>query len=528
VQKLKLALSLFAVLALVACGASDEPANEVAEPGTVAETPDEEVVDEVVAEELRMLTIANGVFPPMMDPAATNEANSSLINTQMYETLVTRDVDMNILPSLAVSWERIDEYTMEFNLRQGVYFHDGSPFNAEAVEFSLQRSIATPQAAAVQNFLDPDGFEIVDDYTIRISSLEPFAPMLAFLGHNTAFIVSQEAVLEHGEDFHLHPSGTGPFKLDSISAGESITLVRNENYHGELPQIAGIVLQVVPEPASRLIGLETGEFDIAMDIAPSDANRVENEDDLILLSRVNNTVRYVGMNTERAPFDDVRVRQAVNYAINTQLIIDSILEGFGEPALGPMAPNLPFASREVAPYGFDLERAAELLAEAGLEDGFEASILMGTAINENIAVVIANMLAEVGITLSIERVEQGTLLDLTNAGDFDMFMLGFNPGTGDPHNMLNPMFHSDNIGSAGNRPRLNNPEVDSLIDRARAEFDDEARAELYREAQELIRDLAPWAFLDAGVTLHATRSNVRGYSIRLNGQQTFAGVYFVE
>lgn len=527
-KKLKFGLSILAVLALAACGASDN-VDEVGEPGYVAEnngTDDSD--DEVAVADLRMLTVANAAFPQTMDPTATNEVHSSLINTQIYETLVTRDVDMNIIPSLATEWTRIDEYTMEFTLRQGVTFHDGSPFNAEAVKFSLQRSVATPQAAAVQNFMDPDGFEVVDEYTIRISSLEPFAPMLAFLGHNTAFIVSQEAVLEHGDDFAFNPSGTGPFQLESVATGDNIVLVRNENYHGELPQIAGITFRVIPEPASRLIGLETGDFDIAMDVAPSDAARIENEANLKLLQRVNNTVRYVGMNTERAPFDDVRVRQAVNYAINTELLIEAVLEGFGEPAFGPMARNLPFASHDVLPYGFDLERAAVLLEEAGLADGFSANLIVGTQINENLAVVIQNMLGEINIDVTIERVEPGTLLETTNGGDFDMFILGFNPGTGDPHNMLNPMFHSDNIGSAGNRPRLNNPEVDLLIDRARAEFDDAARADIYREVQELIRDLAPWAFLDAGVTLHATRDNVRGYTIRLNGQQTFAGVYFVE
>jgi len=524
-KKFKLGLGLLAVLALAACGTNEANEADVSDNNGTAQV---EPAEEPAVDTNRILTVANAAFPQTMDPTATNEVHSSLVNTQIYETLVTRDAEMNIIPALAVSWERIDDYTMEFNLREGVHFHDGSPFNAEAVEFSLQRSIATPQAAAVQNFLDPNGFEIVDEHTIRISSLEPFAPMLAFLSHNTAFIVSQAAAEEHGDDFAFNPSGTGPFQLESVATGESITLIRNENYHGELPQIGGIVFRVIPEPSSRLVGLETGEFDIAMDIAPIEANRVDNDDNLILLSRVNNTVRYVGMNTERAPFDDVRVRQAINYAIDTELLIDAVLEGFGEPAFGPMARNLPFASHDVLPYEFNVERAAELLEAAGVGEGFDATVVVGTQINENLAVVIQNMLGEVGINVSIDRVEPGALLDTTNAGDFDMFILGFNPGTGDPHNMLNPMFHSDNIGSAGNRVRLNNPQIDALIDQGRTAFDDEARAAVYAEVQELIRDYAPWAFLDAGVTLHASRSNVRGYTIRLNGQQTLAGVYFVE
>ncbi|MCL1950566.1 MAG: ABC transporter substrate-binding protein [Turicibacter sp.] len=523
-KKFKFGLGIVAALALAACGVETSEPAENGQEETTLEGP----AEEATVDSSRFLTIANGAFPVTMDPTATNEANSSLINTQIYETLVTRDADMNIIPSLATSWERIDDYTVEFNLREGVYFHNGSPFTAHDVEFSLQRSIATPAAAAIQGFLDPEGFEVIDDHTIRISSLEPFAPMLAFLGHNTAFIVSQEAVEEHGDDFANNPVGTGPFQLESFVHGDSITLVRNENFHGDLPQIAGIILRVIPEPVNRLIGLETGEVDLAFDIAPIDAARAEEDDRITLLTRVNNTVRYLSMNTEQAPFDNVLVRQAVNYAIDTQLLIDSILEGFGEPAFGPMARNLPFASTDVEPYGFDLDRARELMAEAGLEDGFDATINIGSAINEHLATVIANMLGEININVDIERLEQATLLEVTGNGDFDMFILGFNPGTGDPDNMLTPMFHSSNIGGAGNRGRFNSPEVDALIEAGRSEFDDVARGEIYHEAQQLIRDLAPWAFLDAGVTLHASRAEVRGYTIRLNGQQTLAGVYFAE
>ncbi|MCL1948612.1 MAG: glutathione ABC transporter substrate-binding protein [Turicibacter sp.] len=510
-------LAVIAVLA--ACGTSEgngtgtNPAN----------------TEETAIQEDRTLTIANNADPVSLDPQLVNEGASALINTQIYETLVSRDVDMNIIPGLATDWEQIDELTWEFHLRQGVYFHNGEPFTAKDVEFTLSRALESPVAAAILGMIDPDGFEVVDEHTIRISTLEPFAPLLANLGHSTSFIVSRAAVEEAGssEAFAEHPIGTGPFKFISRTRGENIVLERFEGYHGETPQIAGIVYRIIPEATSRLFSLENGEVDIAFGVAPSDARRIEQDENLTLLSRQNTAVSYIGFNNQMAPFDDVRVRQAFNYAVDLEGIIASLLEGFGEPALGPLASTLPMASIDVEVYGFDQERARELLAEAGIEEGFEVTIWTDQSeTNRNIVTAVANQLGQVGINVSIEQFEWAAYISALDEGNHQMFIMGWTPVTGDADNALFPLFHSSQWGAPGNRSLFANDEVDALIEEARTTFDESRRAELYHQLQELLIEEAPWVFLHNGTTLHATRSDVHGYVPRLNGQQDLSGVYF--
>jgi len=534
-------LSLFGIgilllFVLVACGGNEvedtgqETGNGNGNQEETTDAPNDNVEAGTVNTD-RVLNVAMPAFPQSLDPTAINEVQSSLINTHIYETLVTRTFDMEIEPGLATSWERIDDYTVEFILREGVYFHNGSPFTADDVAFSLARSQSDSIASAIMGVIDPDGFEIIDDHTIRISTIEPFSPLVPFLGHNTAFIISREAAEYHGDDFADHPVGTGPFRFESQVHGDSITLVRNEDYHGDLPQIAGINFRVIPEPAQRLIGLETGELDLSFDIAQADAARVQGHDDLILHSRVNNQVRYISLNVEREPFDDVRVRQAFNYAIDTELLIETILEGFGEPSQGPIAGGMRLASTDVTLPTYNLERARALMAEAGHEDGFAITMNVHNSVNQNIALAVGAMLAEINVDVEVILLESAAHFEVVDSGNFDTFILQFNPGTGDEDNMFTPMFHSSNAvanGGTTNRNSFVNADVDALIEAARVEFDDAARAALYHDLQVLLIEESPWVFLDAGVFLHASRANVHGYTVRLNGQQTLRYVYIVE
>lgn len=529
-------MSAFLFVVLVACGGNEinnDTSNNVYTPNETPSETSPEIVD-------RALNVAMAAFPLSFDPTAINEIQSSTVNAQIFETLVTRTYDMEIVPGLATSWERIDDYTIEFNLREDVYFHNGEPFTASDVVFSLTRSQSHAITQAVMGVINPDGFEVIDDHTIRISTTEPFAPLLPFLGHNTAFIISEVAAVYFGDDFAENPVGTGPFKFESFVHGDSITLVRNENYHGELPQISGINFRIIPEPAQRLVGLRTGELDLAFDISPADALTIGTNDDVVLHSRVNNNVRYISMNVHREPFDDVRVRQAFNYVIDTELLIETMLEGFGEPAAGPISGNMPLTNRNVELPTWNVERAQALMAEAGHADGFHITMHVHNAVNQNLAIAMSDMLADINVTVEVIMLESAAFFDVINGvgrdesdktGDFDTFIIQFNPGTGDEDNMYRAMFHSSNAvynNATTNRNSFISDEVDRLIDAAAIEFDEVARVELYAELQELIISYAPWVFLDAGVFNHATRSNVHGYTVRLNGQQILRNVYITE
>ena len=522
-----LRLSLVLLLFLIACGNDD---NEYI-------TDDNGIEDEVIAEAInegngdadRQLIVGIGADPLSLDPQFVNETNGAISNTQMYETLITHDIDMNIVPRLATSWERIDPLTIEFNLREDVYFHNGEPFTASDVYFTLRRAADSPTTQPILGDIDPDGLEIIDDHTIQIRSFEPFAPMLANLAHTTAFIVSEAAVEYYGEYFRENPVGTGPFMFSEWHVGENLVLVRNDNYWGELPEIGGITFRFIPEQSNRIIALETGEADIAMWISPSDVAHVQNSEDLILVNRTNFTTQYLGFNNSLEMFQDERVRQAFNYAIDVELIVDTILEGWAQPTDGgPMGANIP-GSSQVEGYEFDPERARELLAEAGFEDGLDVTItLLNDQTQRSIVEAAANQLGQVGVNVTIAQMESGAFAEFTNEGNHEIAFLSWTTVTGDADYALFPLLHSGQHGSAGNRSFFSNVEVDELLERARATFDEEERAEYYAQLQQLIRDEAPWIFLTVGESLIATRSGIEGYEFRLNGQQTMRYVRFTD
>ena len=500
------------LLVLVACGNNEE----------TPQTSDEPSAD-------RKLIVAIASDPLSLDPQFVNETNGAISNTQMYETLVTHDIDMNIVPRLATSWERLDDLTIQFNLREGVYFHNGAPFTARDVYFTLQRASESPLTAPILGEIDPSGLEIIDDHTILIRSYEPFAPMLANLAHTTAFIVSEAAVEEHGDAFRENPVGTGPFKFQEWSVGEHLTLVRNDNYWGEIPEIGGIVFRFIPEETNRIIALEAGEADIAMWISPSDVAHVQNHSDLTLVNRTNFTVWYLGFNNSLEMFEDQRVRQAFNYAVDVELIVDTLLEGWASPSPGPMGSNIPGASDQVEPYPFDPDRARELLAEAGVEDHLEVTISFSNIQTHRVMVeAVANQLDQVGVTVHLEPMENAVFAEFTNDGNHEIGFFTWTTVTGDADYALFPLLHSTQHGSAGNRAFYSNSEVDEILERARATFDEEVRAVYYAQAQQMIRDDAPWLFLTVGESLIATRAEVEGYEFRLNGQQTMRYVRFVD
>jgi peptide/nickel transport system substrate-binding protein len=520
-----LSLAMVLLLFLVACGSE----NDVDDTNDNEYTSAQNDKGDDNGSNHRQLIVSIAADPLSLDPQHVNETNGAISNTQIYETLITHDSDMNIVPCLATSWERIDPLTIEFRLRDDVYFHNGEHFTASDVYFTLRRAADSPTTQPILGDIDPDGLEIVDDYTIRISSFEPFAPMLANLAHTTAFIVSQAAVEYYGENFRENPIGTGPFMFSEWNVGDNLVLVRNDKYWDELPEIGGITFKFIPEQSNRIIALETGEADIAMWINPGDVAHVQNSEDLTLVNRTNFTIQYLGFNNSLDMFQDKRVRQAFNYAVDVELIVDTILEGWAQPSRGPMGTNIPGASNDIEGYEFNPERARDLLAAAGFEDGFDVTIsLINDQTQRSIVEAVANQLGQVGINVTIEPLESGVFAEFTNEGNHEIAFFSWTTVTGDADYALFPLLHSEQHGSAGNRSFFANPEVDNLLESARVTFDEDERRQYYAKLQQLIRDEAPWLFLTVGESLIATRVEVEGYEFRLNGQQTMRHVRFVD
>lgn len=450
--------------------------------------------------------------PVSLDPHFANDAISATAINTIFERLVRQDETGNLWPWLATDWNRIDDRTYEFAIREDVQFHNGEPMTIEDVAFSLRRSATSSITAPIVGEIDPESIQIIDGRTIRVGTFEPFVPLLSHLAHTAGNIVSQSSVEYYGDLFGQNPIGTGAFKFASWQQGEQIELVRFEDYYGTLPNLERLTFRPIPESNNRLIELETGQIHIALDVAPTDMNRIESHQDLELLRNTNLRINYLGFNTQLAPFDDARVRQAINYAIDQEAIITGILEGAGTAAKGPFSSEVFGYNPALSGYGFDLDRARQLMEAAGLGDGFATTIYVDTDISrQNMATVIQNQLRAIGIEAEIQPLEWATFLERTASGSHTMFLLGWTSVTMDADYSLFPLFHSQQFGASGNRAFYANDDVDRLLEAARGELDPLKREALYHEAQELIVADAPWAFLFVGESLIGTRSNVRGF-----------------
>jgi peptide/nickel transport system substrate-binding protein len=264
-------------------------------------------------------------------------------------------------------------------------------------------------------------------------------------------------------------------------------------------------------------------------MAPSDVARIEADENLTMLRQLNFTVNYIGFNTQHPPFDNRLVRQAINYAIDTDAIMSSILHNIGRPATGPIGAMVYGSiSHELTGYPYNPDRARELLAEAGYADGFSTTFWFNipNPVREDIAELVQAQLRNVNIDVDLVSMEFATYLERTSAGEHDMFILGWGTMTGDADYGLYALFHSSAFGAPGNRAFFDDPRVDDLLDRGRAETNPEQRLAIYAEVQRIISDEAPWLFVNQDETLMATNPRLRGFEINPAGQHWFWTSYF--
>ncbi|EOD00980.1 glutathione ABC transporter substrate-binding protein [Caldisalinibacter kiritimatiensis] len=470
------------------------------------------------------LVVAQSADAKSLDPHATNDSTSSNVAKQIYNTLVESTEDMEIVPGLAKEWEQVDDLTWEFKLRQGVKFHNGEELKASDVKFTFERMLQSSKVSHIVEAIDT--VEVVDDYTVRIKTKEPFGPLLAHLAHSASSILNEKAVKEAGDNYGQNPVGTGPFKFKSWQAGDNIVLERFDDYFRGPSQIKQITYRVIPEGTNRTIALETGEVDIAYGIEPIDQDRVANHEDLELLKQPALAMYYVGFNVEKEPFDNKLVRKAISHAINTDDIIEAVLNGAGVKAVSPIAPRVFGYNDQLEGYEYNPEKAKELLKEAGYENGFETKIMISGSQANQIAQVVQAQLKEVGIDVAIEQIEWGTYIDKTASGDHEMFFLGWGTVTADADYGLYPMFHSASKGAAGNRFFYENKELDELLEKGKTSTDPKEREEAYKKAQEIIVDDAPLVPTHYKIETVGIQKNVKGFKIHPAGHHSLYNVHF--
>ena len=474
-----------------------------------------------------------------LDPHTATDVPSAAVLTNMLEGLIKKDKDGTIIPSLAKSWEAIDDTTWEFKLEEGITFHDGEPFNAEAVKKNFDR-ILDPEVAAPRAFLFEviSDIEIIDEYTVRLITEYPFAPLLSHLNHPVGVMVSPKlidadyAAMKEGKNpgalISEGPIGTGFFKFKSWTPGSDIVLGKNEDYWGTPAHLNTVTFKVIPESGTRAAELETGYSHLIEPVQPNEVAGIDSTDNSVDVT-ISSTLSYIGFNVEKKPFDDVRVRQAISMLVNQEEILEGIYDGFGIPAVGPLAPGVFGHNDAMKPLSYNPEKAKELLAEAGFADGFKTTIWT----NDNpqrmdTAILLQQELKQANIDVAIEVVEWGAYLDKTGSGEHDMFILGLSNPVGDADYFLTQLFHSSNKGVSGNRAFYDNPEVDRLLDEARQEIDEAKRLDLYNQVQEILIEEAPMVYVHHQAYLTGVSQQIEGYWINDSGHYKLQDVKFVK
>lgn len=444
-----------------------------------------------------------------LDPHRTNDGPSFLVINQIYETLLVRTA-RGLEPRLAVSWRAVGDRTWEFKLRRGVRFHDGTPFNAEAVRFTIERFI-NPQARARAYFVLSmvEGVRVVADDTVQIATRYPFAALLNHLTHPATSVVSPAAVARHGPDFVRNPVGTGPFKFESWVARDRITLVRSDDYWGGPPQIGRVVVRPIPEASTQIVELESGGVDVIFNMPAESVARLERNPRIAVHKEPSFSANYIGFHLERAPFSDVRVRRAVGHAVRVAGLITFFLKDLAVQANGPLSPVVFGAHPDLPGYEYDLDRARALLAEAGVRPGVRARlVIFESAEWRRVAQAIQASLQPLGFQVDVDVVEFGTWLSRLDRGDFDLYGMRWGTVTLDADYTLYSLFHSSQIPNP-NYSRYRNQEVDRMLDEGRATADQRRRERVYRRAQSLIAQDAPMLFLYYPLSIYAVQSSIQ-------------------
>lgn len=484
-----LALLLAATMAvsMTACGGGKKD-DGAAKPKEDAVATTEESTQESAGGYKDTIVWGQGADVTSMDPHQGKETPAVQVTNNIFDTLTIVNPETNeVEPQIAESWEQTDDKTYVFKIRQGIKFHDGSDLTAEDVKFSLERAINSAAVSYVVDFIDT--VEVNDDYTVTVTTDAPYAPTLRNLAVPFAAIVPKAVVEADEEGFKTHPVGSGPYKFVEWKQGDSVKLEAFDDYYAGAPATKYLQMKVIPEAAQRTIALETGEIDLAYDIIANDKDKVADNADLQLLEAPSLSCYYVTMNMKQKPFDDIRVREAINLAIDRQLLVDTIINGAGQVADAIIAPAV-FGYSSPGAYEYDPEKAKELLAEAGYADGFDTSI----CVNDNqerteACQAIQAMLAEVGINCEVEVMEFGSFIDKTSAGDFDMGFMGWVTSTIDADYTYYSLEHSSQQGAAGNRSFLADPDVDKLVEEGRSNTDSAAREKIYADLAVKLKEI---------------------------------------
>ncbi len=459
--------------------------------------------------------------PATLDPALVVDVNSGVVASKIFNGLVRLGDGMKIAPDIASEWKISSnglQYT--FSLRKGVAFSDGREVKANDFKFSFER-VLNPETKSPFSWIfehvkgadefasgeadEVSGIRVVDDYTLEITLKRPFSPFMGLLTMPAAYVVPLEYILYLGPGFSSRPVGTGPYRLVEWRSNRDIELQARKDYFEGAPKAKGMVYRVIPEELTAIAEFELGNLDVISIPFSSFGRYVNSKKWGSYVSSVEGlNTYYVGLNCSRPPFDDPELRRAINMAVDRERILATLFEGRGRIANGPVPESL----RHWEPpegYGYDPRKAREMIASLNLPDD---PILFYINAREqqvvDVAEVIQSYLKDAGLNVQIRQLEWSAFKEAVVEGESDMFWLSWWADYPDPENFLFPIFHSANVGAAGNRARYTNEAVDEQITLGQNAISDELRNSHYQKAENLIVADAPWVFF-----WHRTEYTVR-------------------
>ncbi|MFV0452431.1 MAG: ABC transporter substrate-binding protein, partial [Propioniciclava sp.] len=447
--------------------------------------------------------------PDKLDPSSTTSYNSFQVLENVYDTLVEPDEDLAMQPALAESWEvSEDQLTWTFTLRDGVTWHDGTDFTADDVVYTYKR-IIDEELSPSWRFAAVTEVTAPDDSTVVITVDAPTPTLLSSLGSFKGMGIVQQANVESGE-INTAPIGTGPFKVDDFKQGDSITLSANPDWYGGAPKLTGVTFRFISEPSTALASLKSNEIQWTDVVPPQQVESLASDAEVQLGTIGSNDYWYLAANEAKEPWDDVRVRQAIAYAIDREAITQAAQ--YGNATVNQLA--IPASSEwytEYAPYSTDLDKAKSLMAEAGVDQA-TMTFLATSDYPETVTVgqLLVDQLSEIGITVEINTVDFSTWLDEQGKGNFDLLMMGW-LGNLDPEEFYYSQHHSE---GANNYQGYSNAQVDELLDNGRLETDVEARRTAYADAAKIIADEVSYLYLYNPDVVQAYAPNLTGYTVR--------------
>lgn len=488
---------LFAMLIITGCSGTSESGDETSSDAGSSEP---QVSDDSNTESGdRTLTIAIGTDMVSFDIHDHNNTSTEAIHINMFNYLFKRDANQNIQPELVEEYEIIDDTTWQFKLKEGITFHNGDPLTAEDVKFTLERVATDSSLREHPNYKQILEVNVLDEYTFQIITDGPQPALLNRLARIGSGILPKNYIESEGwETFLKQPIGTGPFQFVEWVRDDRIVFEPYENYWGgKVEEWDQLEFRVIPESSTRVAELLTGGVDIAVNIPPVEWDRVNNNDGTHMISSDSNRVIMLTVRqSEGYPTSDPRVVEAIDLAIDNKILTEYVLGGAGTPTRTRITPGNFGANEELFnTYVYDVERAKELLAEAGYPDGFELTFHAphGRYLQDReVAEMIAGMLAEVGITANIEFMEWSNFVEMRNSKtNKDLYLIGFGNSMFDA-DLAVDLYRSER---AAGETDYNNPEVDELIAAARVNMDTEERAQQYMRIQEIIAEERPHIYL---------------------------------